>query len=49
MQLIIKFLNKIKKIFLNKSALFLAVEKENIEIIKYLLINEKIYINVKNI
>lgn len=33
----------------NKSAIYLAVEKENIEIIQLLLLNEKININILNI
>lgn len=34
---------------INKTALFLAIEKENIEIIKLLMSNENIDINIINV
>ena len=34
---------------INKSALYLAIEKENIEIVKLLLTNDKLDINILNI
>ena len=40
-----KFINS----WLNKTALYLAIEKENIEIIKLLLSNGKIDVNAPNI
>lgn len=33
----------------NKSSLFAAIEKENIDIVKLLLLNEKIDVNIPNI
>ena len=36
-------------IYFYKTALYLAIEKENLEIIKLLLMNEKIDINILNI
>ena len=44
----IKMLNKVL-IYFNKTALCLAVEKENIEIVKLLLSNDKIDVNILNI
>ncbi len=35
--------------FFDKTALYLAIEKENIEIVKLLLSNEKLDINIINI
>ena len=44
----IKILNRIL-IYINKTALYLAVEKENIEIINLLLNNDKVDVNILNI
>ena len=42
-------LNEIlKRKYFNKTALFQAVEKENIEIIKLLLTNDNIDVNIHN-
>ena len=41
--------NQIKNQQIHKSALFLAIEKENIEIVKLLLINDKIDVNFLNV
>ena len=48
MKLKIKILNKIIS-RINKTALYHAVEKENIEIIQLLLSNDKIDVNILNI
>ena len=48
MKLIIKTLNEIIS-RINKTALYHAVEKENIEIIQLLLSNNKIDVNILNI
>ena len=45
MELYLNF-NEIMMKFLNQTALFLAVEKENIEIIKLLLMDETINLNI---
>ena len=48
MEFKIKTLNKIIS-WINKTALYHAVEKENIEIIQLLLSNDKIDVNILNI
>ena len=40
---------ELKKILFYKTALYRAVEKENIDIIKLLLVNDKIDLNIINI
>ena len=42
----IKYLNEMIILFFKKTALYLAVENENIEIIKLLSKNEKIDVNI---
>ena len=42
-----KYLNEILNYYLfHKTALFLAIEKENVEIVKFLLCNDKIDVNI---
>ena len=45
MKLIIFFLNQIEIYLFNKTPLIIAIEKENIKIVKLLLSNDKIDIN----
>ena len=45
----IKIFNEIQYKIFHKTALCIAIEKENIEIVKLLLMNEKLDINLLNI
>lgn len=44
-----KIMKKFKICMFQKTALCLAIEKKNIEIIKYLLSNKRIDVNIRNI
>ena len=49
MKFMIKKFHRIQILFLNKTALYTAVEKQNIDIIKVLLPNDKLDLNILNI